>query len=226
MNGTRLGLFVPLQKLIKTDLKKDGEAVYFFKNLSAGALSGAIGAVFGSPFFLVKARLQGQSKFHAIKRPQGAEVYDYKGMFDGFRKIIKKEKIAGLFRGVDAAVPRVMAGSAAQLSSYNSCKNLVISTGWFTNEVYTYVASSMVAGLVVTTVMNPFDVVSTRMYNQSKGNLLYSSPLDCASKTFKMEGARGLFKGWAAHYFRLGPHTVFTFTFLETFQQLAHDAGY
>ena len=57
-----------------------------------------------------------------IHRSAGAEVFHYNGMLDAFRTIVRTEGFRGLFRGIDAAVPRVMVGSAAQLSSYSSCK--------------------------------------------------------------------------------------------------------
>lgn len=51
----------------------------------------------------------------------------------------------------------------------------------------------MVAGLVVTTAMNPLDVVSTRLYTQGTGSATrYSGPLDCAVKTVTAEGVRGV----------------------------------
>lgn len=56
-----------------------------------------------------------------------------------------------------------------------------------------YLASSMVAGLVVTTAMNPLDVISTRLYTQGTGvTERYKGPLDCASKTIRTEGFRGV----------------------------------
>jgi len=42
--------------------------------------------------------------------------------------------------------------------------------------------------------MNPFDVMSTRMYNQKvEGgrNTLYKNPLDCLMKIMATEGIRG-----------------------------------
>jgi hypothetical protein len=37
--------------------------------------------------------------------------------------------------------------------------------------------------------MNPFDVVSTRLYNQPQGaERVYNGPVDCFAKTFKAEG--------------------------------------
>lgn len=51
----------------------------------------------------------------------------------------------------------------------------------------------MVAGLVVTTAMNPFDVISTRLSAQGTGvKERYKGPLDCAVKTIEVEGVRGV----------------------------------
>lgn len=51
----------------------------------------------------------------------------------------------------------------------------------------------MVAGLAVTTAMNPFDVISTRLYTQGTGvTERYTGPLDCGMKTVKAEGFRGV----------------------------------
>lgn len=59
--------------------------------------------------------------------------------------------------------------------------------------VHRYLASSMVAGLVVTTAMNPLDVISTRLYTQGTGvTERYTGPLDCAMKTTRAEGFRGV----------------------------------
>jgi Mitochondrial carrier protein len=48
--------------------------------------------------------------------------------------------------------------------------------------------------LFVTTMMNPFDVVSTRMYSQSAKHAVYSGPIDCFVKTFRAEGIKGFYK--------------------------------
>lgn len=77
--------------------------------------------------------------------------------------------------------------------------------------------------------MNPFDVVSTRLYSQEVKNgvgVLYSGVFDCFRKTFQSEGVSGLMKGWTAHYMRLGPHTVATFVLWEQVKSLASSYGY
>ncbi|TMW60266.1 hypothetical protein Poli38472_000308 [Pythium oligandrum] len=221
MNAPRLGLFEPLQKVYgATD-----PTHYSFplRNIAAAATSGIIGAAIGSPLFLVKARIQAASSSAKLNAQ-----YAYTGMVDGFRQILRTEGVAGLYRGVSGALPRVAMGSAAQLSTYTQAKNLVIAAG-FTDGVSVQFGSSFVTGLVVATVMNPFDVVSTRLYSQKvvngKGEL-YNNIIDCAQKTFRAEGVRGFYKGWTAQYFRIGPHTVFTFLFWERAKKIATELGY
>lgn len=85
------------------------------------------------------------------------------------------------------------------------------------------------SGLVVTTAMNPFDVVSTRLYSQQviEGQgALYSGVVDCFRKTFRAEGVGGFMKGWTAHYLRLGPHTILTFVLWEKAKAWATQVGY
>lgn len=79
------------------------------------------------------------------------------------------------------------------------------------------IASALISGCVTVFFMTPFDVVSTRFYNQGtdprgKG-LLYTNVADCFVKIFKKEGIWGFYKGWGAHLFRLGPHTVLSLVF-------------
>jgi solute carrier family 25 protein 34/35 len=74
--------------------------------------------------------------------------------------------------------------------------------------------------LLVCLAMNPFDVASTRMYNQKTDTnknvgALYRNGFDCIRKIIRVEGLSALYKGFQAHYLRIGPHTILTFVFLE-----------
>lgn len=86
-----------------------------------------------------------------------------------------------------------------------------------------YYLASTVSGLAVTTAINPLDVISTRLYSQrvinGKGEL-YDSVTDSIRKTYKAEGFRGFYKGWTAHYLRVGPHTILTFVLWEQAKRL------
>lgn len=64
--------------------------------------------------------------------------------------------------------------------------------------VWSDAAASILTGVVVTTAMNPMDVVSTRIYSQKVVNgkgKLYSGVVDCIMKTMKSEGLRGFLQG-------------------------------
>lgn len=80
----------------------------------------------------------------------------------------------GLWRGADAAMLRTAVGSSTQLMTYDIAKRSIMGTGYFGDSATTYVVASMVTGLCVATTMNPFDVISTRLYNQSGKNELYT----------------------------------------------------
>ena len=77
----------------------------------------------------------------------------------------------------------------------------------------------MLSSFVVVFFMTPFDVVSTRLYNQptttSGTGEFYRGVGDCFAKILRSEGLWGFYKGWGASMFRLGPHTVLTLVFWE-----------
>lgn len=53
----------------------------------------------------------------------------------------------------------------------------------------------------------------SRMYNQT--GTLYSSALDCFTKTVKTEGILAVYKGFFAHLARILPHTILTLSLAE-----------
>lgn len=72
-----------------------------------------------------------------------------------------------------------------------------MSTGLFEHGIPAYFVASCMSGVAVVTIMNPFDVMATRLYNQKVVNgrgALYSGPIDCLVKTVKAEGLRGIYK--------------------------------
>lgn len=60
----------------------------------------------------------------------------YRGMWHALSDILQKEGARGLTRGMSASVMRVSVGSATQLAAYSSCKDAVLATGLFEDNVY------------------------------------------------------------------------------------------
>ena len=82
--------------------------------------------------------------------------------------------------------------------------------------------ASIFSGFVAVLCQTPFDVVSTRLYNQGTDatgrGLLYRGVVDCFVQIYKVEGVWGFYKGLGASLFRLGPHTVLTLIFWNQLQ--------
>lgn len=218
LNGCRLGLYEPCRNVVNSVFYPDMDPRKVQNipiNVFAGALSGIAGAIIGSPLYLVKTRMQSYSSQIKI-----GEQTHYKSMFHGLSSIYKAEGFAGLFRGVDAAILRTGAGSAAQLPLYNFTKHELQDLTSLEGPSL-HLCSSVVAGFGVGIVMNPWDVILTRVYNQ-KGDL-YKGPVDCFVKTIKTEGLGALYKGFGAQILRIAPHTVLTLMFMEQTMALVYN---
>jgi solute carrier family 25, member 34/35 len=186
--------------------------------MASACFSGALGGVVGSPFYLMKIRLQSHSDSAKI-----GYQHDYKGTTDALRKILRDEKFSGLFRGWRAMALRVATGSAVQFSTYDQSKRFILDNSKLIDGVLVYFLSSLISGFFVTVAMNPFDVISTRIYNEGTKNgkgLLYNGVFDCILKMMKTEGVTGFYKGFVAHYTRLAPHTILTFLFYEKLKSI------
>ncbi|BFZ59467.1 Mitochondrial oxaloacetate carrier protein [Saitoella coloradoensis] len=209
LNGCRLGFYEPIRrgtnKIVYGDVDHPGSVA---TAVWAGAFSGVLGGCLGSPFYLVKTRMQSYSPV----LPVGTQHY-YRHMFDAFGQIYRKDGAKGLFRGMDAAIMRTGAGSSVQLPIYNYAKAFIEKHDLIGDGPAKHLSASAISGFGVCTVMQVFDTVMTRMYNQS--GQLYKNPFDCFYKTVKAEGFLALYKGFGAHLLRVGPHTVLTLTFME-----------
>ncbi len=235
MNGTRFmvyepvrhslaGLFAGMPALVLSStsssppasLPPQRRAESHGANVLAGAFAGAAGAAIGSPFNLIKSRLQSYSPHFAT-----GHQHQYGGRITtAVASIARGEGLLGLYRGVSASIWRTTVGSAFQLASYDACKAHLAALCGGSGEtpsaaLAVHTASAMVSGVVACLVMNPFDVVMVRLYNQSSQQALYSGPFNCAYKTVRAEGLLALWKGLVPHYLRVGPHTVIVLVLLE-----------
>lgn len=223
LNGCRLGFYDPIRVsanslLLHRDLSHTSDAqTKTYQNLPinifSGATSGILGAAAGSPFFLVKTRLQSYSPF----LPVGTQ-HKYRNAWDGLSQIYRAEGIRGLYRGVGPAMVRTGFGSSVQLPTYFLAKRRLVS--WFNLQdgPALHLLSSTCSGFVVCVVMHPPDTVMSRMYNQT-GNL-YSGAFDCLFRTVKTEGILAVYKGFFAHLARILPHTILTLSLAEQTNKL------
>ncbi|KAL2129487.1 hypothetical protein VTI74DRAFT_7674 [Chaetomium olivicolor] len=213
LNGCRLGFYEPMRSTLAELIYKDGKTQSLGINMFCGAASGVMGAAAGSPFFLVKTRLQSFSPF----RPVGTQ-HRYRNAWDGLSQIYRSEGVRGLYRGVGAAMIRTGFGSSVQLPTYFFAKRRLMRHLGMEEGPALHLASSTASGFVVCVVMHPPDTIMSRMYNQN-GNL-YAGVFDCLAKTVKTEGFFAIYKGFLPHLARILPHTILTLTLAEQTNKL------
>lgn len=149
------GFYEPIRRGITSLAGNDPSHVQLWSSVSAGALSGVIGATFGNPLFLVKARLQASPpRPTSLNSNTLPNRYAYRSAFDGLTQILRTEGPKGWIRGVDAAMLRTAMGSSVQLPAYNYAKT---NLGPYlpSDSIWLYLASSSFSGLCVLAAMQP-----------------------------------------------------------------------
>jgi Mitochondrial carrier protein len=212
-SGTRLGLYEPIKDKLAAlrnntqgDSSSDKGRNSFAVKAGAGIMSGGLAAVLGNPFELTKTRMQ--SNDHAA----------YRNVGHALRSIVRQEGALGLWRGVGPSVVRASLFTSVQMVTYEESKSALRKYFGMADEgAALHVAASMVSGLVTTTVINPADVVKTRIMNSRDGG---QSAIQWTREAIQ----KGLLmRGWTANYVRLGPQILIT---LVVYEKLRRAAGW
>ncbi|XP_022916697.1 mitochondrial 2-oxoglutarate/malate carrier protein [Onthophagus taurus] len=204
---TRLGIYTWLFEMCSTGDKPPG----FFTKAGLGMAAGIAGAFVGTPAEVALIRMTSDGRLPL------AERRNYKNVFDALMRITREEGILTLWRGAIPTMGRAMVVNAAQLASYSQAKQLLLGTGFFSDNVGCHFAASMISGLVTTAASMPVDIAKTRIQNMKMidGKPEYTGALNVLSRVIQQEGFFALWKGFTPYFLRLGPHTVLTFIVLE-----------
>lgn len=182
--GLRLGLYKPLKKEFGEEYK-----------VCAGIVSGTIASALTSPIELIKTRKQNYKGGLGVGGNNSVALI--------IKDIYDKHGVKGFWKGGVPAMARAAILTSSQCVTYDESKRLL---SGYMEGLRLHVCASMLAGLVTTTITNPFDVIKTRMYT---GN---SNLYECIEYCIKN---KRLFAGWSASYLRLGPHTMIMFVSAE-----------
>ncbi|RCI04318.1 hypothetical protein CU098_006542 [Rhizopus stolonifer] len=174
----------------------------FFCSTMAGVLGGAI----GNPSDVVNVRMQNDGQLPPNKRR------NYKNVVDGMVRISREEGPRVLLRGLGSSTNRAVLITVSQMTSYDLFKQACIDRLGLDNGLTTHFVSSLLAGLVATTVCSPLDVVKTRIMSAHEST---RQPIKMMKYMVQTEGFGSLFRGWMPAFVRLGPHTIVTFIALE-----------
>ncbi|XP_060804978.1 mitochondrial 2-oxoglutarate/malate carrier protein-like [Amyelois transitella] len=175
----------------------------FGGKLTLGMTAGAIGAVVGNPAEVALIRMTADGRLPASQRR------NYKHIFNALGRITREEGVLTLWRGVAATVTRAMVVNAAQLGTYTQAREMLLPS--LGDGMFLHFCSSMISGAVTTWASLPVDIVKTRVQNSTHG----VSQIQVFLSIIRNEGPLALWSGFLPTFGKLGPHTVFTFIFME-----------
>ncbi|EDO47873.1 predicted protein [Nematostella vectensis] len=212
---TRLGVYTNLLQHFKNP---DGSAPGFFKKCALGMTAGAIGSFVGTPAEISLIRMTSDGRLPPEQRR------GYTNVFNALYRMSKEEGVLTLWRGYIPTAVRAMVVNAAQLATYSQAKQLLLSTKYFEDNIVCHFGASMISGLATTVASMPVDIAKTRIQNMRiiDGKPEYKGTMDVLVRIVRNEGVFALWKGFTPYYFRIGPHTVLTFIFLEQLNRAAN----
>lgn len=194
---TRFGLY---------EIGKEEYGKSFVGKVMLAGVSGAAGGFVGTPGDMVNVRMQNDVKLPPEQRR------NYKNAIDGLIRVYRHEGFKRLFSGATSATGRGLLMTVGQIAFYDQAKTMLLSTGYFKDDVRLHFLSSFIAGAMATVLTQPLDVIKTRSMNAAPGE--FSGLMAIIAHTAKL-GPMGFFKGFIPSFVRLGPHTIITFILLE-----------
>ena len=181
--------------------------------LAAGFLGDLFSSVFYVPSEVMKTRLQLQGRHN---NPHFKSGYNYKGLIDAAKTIVRNEGAATLFYGYKATLTRDLPFSAFQFTFYEKFRQWAFKltsddksidsfkeTEGRSLPLYAELLTGAAAGGLAGMLTTPLDVVKTRMQTQNGTSavILKSNSIMQSLKTiYSVQGINGLFSGVAPRF--------------------------
>lgn len=176
--------------------------------IMASSGAGLLGRLLCHPIDTVKAKLQSGDSF--------------RGVTDVIRTTAKTEGVRGFYKGLAAVLVGGVPGVCIYMSTYELSKQYLNQNSVCANYTFlSYLSSGMIAEAVCCAVFVPVDVVKERLQVQSNqlhyahSSTSYKGSLDAFKTILRLEGLRGLYKGYGATVFSYGPYSALYFLCYE-----------
>ncbi|KAF9884509.1 hypothetical protein FE257_001696 [Aspergillus nanangensis] len=180
-----------------------------YKGFVAGVFSGIAKLSVGHPFDTVKVRLQTSKDGH------------FKGPLDCVMQTVRKEGVAGLYKGATPPLVGWMMMDSVMLGSLTLYRRLLFENVFYRPEIrrltpfaayqdpnklpsFGHGIAGIMAGTTVSFIAAPVEHVKARLqiqYAADKSKRLYSGPIDCVRKMLSTHGISGLYRGLCATIF-------------------------
>jgi hypothetical protein len=176
----------------------------------AGAVAGGITSWFINPFEVIKVQMQ------VMNSTSNNEVRKYNGLLDCVIQTIKNEGIAkGLYRGQTSLLLREVPGNFCWYGVYEAVCLSQVPTGGTKRDLSmsSHLIGGACAGVAYWSAFYPADTVGSQM----RANPAYAnrSFIDVFVEIFRMDGWKGLYRGWSITAVRAAPAHALIFAMYE-----------
>ncbi|KAI7853918.1 mitochondrial carrier domain-containing protein [Circinella umbellata] len=183
------------KRMFNKDKKKDGYWAWFAGNLASGGAAGASSLFFVYSLDYARTRLANDAK-----ASKGGGERQFNGLVDVYRKTLKSDGIAGLYRGFTISCVGIIVYRGLYFGMYDSLKPALPE-----NLQKSFLATFLL-GWAVTTgaglASYPIDTIRRRMMMTSGAAVKYDSSLHAFREIVAKEGTKSLFKGAGANILR------------------------
>lgn len=220
----RLGLYTPIKSMLNVT-----DSSPFLLKFISGSIAGAIGSFAGNPFDILKTRLM------AVENIKGVAQTEAKVTFSSIvQEIYTTSGILGFYKGLDANIIRAMVFNGTKMACYDEIKYQVKKYNIFNiqynlqncinqeeirrlnkkKELMSSFLSAFISGFFMALTVTPFDLVRTKLMNQSRiqnlanNEIVYKNFFNCFVKTLQFQGVSGLYAGFLPLWMRIAPNTV------------------
>lgn len=183
-----------VKQLFKSS-KNESYARKFGKNIASGGCAGAMSLVFVYSLDYARTRLANDAK----SAGKGGGERQFNGLVDVYRKTLKSDGVAGLYRGFAISCVGIVVYRGFYFGLYDTLKPIMLGedAGLLLSFALGYVVT-ITSGLA----SYPIDTVRRRMMMTSGEAVKYKGSFDCFLKVVKNEGAMSLMKGAGANILR------------------------
>ncbi|CAN6201683.1 unnamed protein product [Urochloa humidicola] len=207
-NGTNVLRYFPTQalnfafkdyfkSLLSFRRDRDGYWRWFAGNVASGSAAGATSLLFVYSLDYARTRLTNDYRAAGA----GGGERQFTGLADVYRKTLRSDGVAGLYRGFNVSVVGIVVYRGLYFGMYDSIKPVLL-----TGKLQDSFMASLALGWVITNGANlasyPLDTVRRRMMMTSGEAVKYKGAMDAFSQIVKNEGPKALFKGAGANVLR------------------------
>ncbi|XP_060118737.1 mitochondrial glutamate carrier 1 [Heteronotia binoei] len=193
-------------------LSKDGKKLTLLKEMLAGCGAGTCQVIVTTPMEMLKIQLQDAGRIAAQKKLMATQAQLSPSTSAGAaesvvearttamqitRELLRNKGIAGLYKGLGATLLRDVPFSIVYFPLFANLNKLGQKNPDVKAPFYVSFLSGCLAGSTAAVVVNPCDVIKTRLQSLQRGinEDTYSGITDCARKIWKKEGPTAFFKG-------------------------------